>query len=444
MAIIAKQAVVIGASIAGLAAARALSPYFETVVVIEREEDPRTNNPRKAVPQGNHAHALLKGGELALEQLFPNLIQELIDCDAKQIDMSQDARWYHGGKWKIRYNSGFMLMIQTRPLLELLIRLRVHSLGNVKFYHGYEVESLKTNPDKTKVTGVVIQDMATRSQKIEFVSDLVVEASGRGSKMPQWLNGLGYPAPEETRLKIDLSYSSRLFQAPVGKTVDWKLMVINPQGPKFLRAGYIFPVENNQWLVTFAGYSGEEVPKDNDSFVEYAKGLAQPDIYEHIQDLTPLGDVKFFSNPYMTRRHYEKAVLPDGLLIMGDAFCAFDPVYGQGMTAAAQEAVALAAMLEKFGSLDQIGKRFHQTASQIVETAWLLSSTEDFRYPNTVGKKSPLIPFMHWYSSHLFVLSATDKEVYAAFGKVMHLLSDAGILFKPRIVAKVIKHALAG
>jgi 2-polyprenyl-6-methoxyphenol hydroxylase-like FAD-dependent oxidoreductase len=440
---IAKQAVIIGASIAGLAAARALSPYFETVVLIERDEDLNTSNPRKAIPQGHHAHALLKSGELALENLFPNISEELLDCGAKRIDFSNDVRWYHGGQWKMRYESGFQIMIQSRPLLEQIIRHRVMALGNIKSYNGYEVESLLSNSEKSQVTGVVLRDMASRSQKIELASDLLIDASGRGSKMPQWLEGMGYAAPEETRLKIDLTYSSRLYQAPEGKEFDWQLLVMNPEAPEILKAGYIFPVENNQWLITFAGYSGDATPKDNESFIEFAKGLAQPDIYEYMQELIPIGDVKVFSVPQTVRRHYEKVQMPEGLLVMGDAFCAFDPVFGQGMSAAAKEAFALSELLAKATSLAQFGKQFHKQVSDIIEAPWMLASSEDFRYPKTVGKKSLLIPILHWYSNHIFVLSATDKEVAEAFRQVMHLLEGAEALFKPSVVVKVLKHAFA-
>lgn len=442
MSIIAKQAVIIGGSMAGLAAARALSPYFETVVIVERDEQPTSYDPRKAVPQGHHVHALLKSGELALETLFPQLTDELVRRGAKRIDFSKDLRWLHGGKWKLRYDSGFEIMIQSRPLLEQVVRERVQALENVRFYNACEVERINTTADKSKVTSVIITSMETRSRKLALDVDLLVDASGRGSKMPQWLESLGYLAPPETRLKIDLTYSSRLYQAPEDRQFDWKLLVVNPHSPKFLRAGYIFPVENNHWLVTLAGYSGDVTPTDNDSFAEYAKGLAQPDIYNIMQDLTPLSNVKVYSVPYTVRRHYENTRLPDGVIIIGDAFCAFDPVYGQGMSTAAKESLVLNQMLanENSASLPSLGKRFHKKAAQIVDAPWMLTSSEDFRYPRTVGTKSPLIPILHWYSQHVFALSATDRQVFEAFRQVMHLLEGAEALFKPSIAFKVIKH----
>lgn len=438
-----RKAVVIGASIAGLTAARALAPHFETVLVVERDEQPNTSLPRKAVPQGHHVHALLKSGELALEQLFPNIIQELIDQGAKRVDFSKDLRWYHGGHWKMRYPSDFHIMIQTRPLLEQVIRQRVATIPNVGFYNGYVFESIKTDDAKTKIIAVGIQESGNRGRRLELESDLLVDTSGRGSKTPRWLVSLGYTPPTESYVKIDLTYSSRLYAAPADKTFDWKLLVINPHHPESLRAGYIFPVENNRWLITFAGYSGDATPQTNEQFMDYAKGLARPDIYELMQNLTPVTDVKSFGVPQMLRRHYENTRLPEGLLIMGDAFCAFDPVYGQGMSVAAQEAVVLSELLSTTPTLADVTKRFHKKAAKIVEAPWLLTRLEDFRYPKTVGQKPPLTTLLHWYSSHVYALTASDQTVYEAFRQVMHLLEGAPALFSPRVAFKVFKHALS-
>lgn len=439
----AQQAVVIGGSIAGLATARALSEYFDRVILIERDEEPKTMLPRKAVPQGYHAHALLKSGEMALEKLFPGFCDEVLDCGGKRIDFSKDIRWFHGGAWRLRYESDFEVMIQTRPMLEQIMRQRVRAIKNVEFYYAHEVEAVKLNADKTRVVGLVIQDMASRSKKVELTADLLVDASGRGSKTPQWLKDAGYNTPEETQLRLDLSYSSRIYKAPEEANYDWKLLLTNPYVPDSLRAGYVFPVENNQWLVTLAGYSGDTTPKNSESFIEYAKGLAVPDLHEVMQDLEPLTEVKYASFPHTSRRHYENCKMPEAWLVMGDAFCSFDPVFGQGMSVAALEASALREMLAKDANLKTIGKRFHKKAAEIVEVPWSLTCSEDFRYPGTVGKKSALIPFLHWYSGHIFKLAATDKEVFLTFLKVMHLLAGLETLFKPGIIVKVLKNAFA-
>lgn len=441
-----KQAVVLGGSIAGLSAARVLSPYFERVVVIERDEQPTHTGPRKAVPQGYHAHALLKAGENVMEELFPGVMKDIERAGGMRLDFSKDVRWFHGGYWKMRYESGFQIAVQSRPLLEQKIRTRVEALGNVAFYYGYEVEAPLTSADNSRIIGVTAQLMADRSQKLEIDSDLLIDASGRGSKTPQWLATLGYAAPAETRLKINLTYSTRVYQAPENANYDFKAMIINPQAPAIRRAGYIFPMEGNKYMVTLAGYSGDTTPRDNESFVEFTRTLARPEVYETLKSMTPLTDVKVFNVPHTARRHYEKlSRIPAGLLVMGDAMCAFDPVFGQGMSAAALEALALGKMLAKetAQSFPTLGKRFQKKAAQIVEVPWMLASSEDFRFPQTEGYKSPIIPVLHWYTNHIFALSATDKEIFDAFRQAMHLLAGPQVLFKPTIVFKVLKHAFS-
>jgi 2-polyprenyl-6-methoxyphenol hydroxylase-like FAD-dependent oxidoreductase len=442
-----KQAIVMGGSVAGLLAARALASHFTQVIVVERDPQPESPIARKGVPQGHHVHVLLKSGELALEEFFPGIVDELVENGAQKVDFSKGIRWYHFGHWKMRYDSGFHVMVQSRPLLEHTIRQRLHALGNVSFYYGYAVDELLTTPDKTAVVGVRVHQVDDRASAEDLTADLVVDASGRGSKTPQWLEDLGYARPAETQVKIGLTYSSQFFEAPAQHNEDWTLMALNPAVNGGTRAGYVFPVEGNRWLVTFGGYSGDKTPQTEDTFVEYAKGLATPDIYNVIKDLTPISDVKVFNVPQTTRRHYESlSRFPAGLVVLGDSFCAFDPVFGQGMSSAAKQAVALKQVLAQHGydGTAEFSRRFHKRIAGVVLAPWLLATSEDFRYPKTEGKKAFFIPFLHWYSGHVFALSATDKEVYNAFRIVMHLQSGPEALFKPSIVWKVLRRAFGG
>ncbi len=442
-----KQAVVIGGSMAGLLAARVLSDHFTQVMVVERDPLPDSPTARKGAPQAHHAHALLKSGELVLENLFPGLMQELAQKGAVQADFSADVKWFHFGHWKMRAKTGFNVSVQSRPLLEYTIRQRIEALGNVTFYYGYAVEDVIASEDKTRVTGIRIQKADDRTAREDLSADLVVDASGRGSKTPQWLESLGYDRASETRVKIDLSYSSQVFDAPAAQTDDWKLLVLNPDIPNNTRAGYIFPIENGQWLVTYGGYSGDKTPLTSETFVEYAKGLATLDIYNAIKDLTPASDVKSFNVPMTVRHHYEAlSRFPAGLIVMGDSFCAFDPVFGQGMSSAAKQALALSKMLSTDGyqATAAFSQRFHKCVSGVVTTPWLLATSEDFRYPKTEGKKEFFIPILHWYTGHIFALSATDMEVYSAFRAVMHLQTGPLALFKPSILFKVLSRALGG
>jgi 2-polyprenyl-6-methoxyphenol hydroxylase-like FAD-dependent oxidoreductase len=444
--LIGKQAVVLGGSMAGLAAARALSNHYEKVIVIERDTPAAEAAPRKGTPQSHHAHALLKSGENALNKLFPKFTDNVIANGAHQIDFSADVKWFHAGNWKMRYQSDFKVLVQSRPLLEHELRKQFAQVGNVQFYYGYEVCEMVASMDASTIVGVNIQHIDKRGD-IEFLaSDLVVDASGRGSRTPQCLEKLGYARPEETQVKIDLTYSSRIYEMSEGANYDWRILLLNPEPPKTVRAGYVFPVEDNRWLVTLAGYSGDRTPQDNDSFLEYAKGLANLELYNVLRTMKPVTDVKVFSVPATVNRHYEKlSQFPTGLVVMGDAKCAFDPVFGQGMSVATLEAVALDDMLaqESAQSMATFPQRFHKKAAEIVFTPLLMGTSEDFRYPGTVGKKAFFIPFMQWYSMQVFELSAFDKVVYEAFRDAMGLLAGPEVLFKPAVALKVFKHAFS-
>jgi len=439
------QAIVIGGSIAGLLAARALSDHFAKVIVVERDVQPDNAMPRKGAPQGHHAHALLKSGELVLEELFPGLIEELVQKDAKKVDFSSDVRWFHFGYWKMRVKTGFSVMIQSRPLIEQTIRQRLAAIGNISFYYGYAADELIASDDKTRIVGVRVYKADERSVQEDLSADLVVDASGRGSKTPQWLEGLGYARPPETIIKIGLSYSSQLFEAPDPALVDFKLMILNPDAKNNPRAGYIFPIEDNRWLVTYGGYSGEKTPLSEEMCVEFAQMLPTLDIYHAIKDLTPISDVRAFNVPTTMRRHYEKlSSIPSGLIVMGDSACAFDPVFGQGMSSAAKQAKALKDILATKGyqATPAFAHAFHKRVAGVVEVPWLLATSEDFRFPKTEGKKDFILPILHWYTGHIFALSATDRTVYDAFRTVMHLQGGPLLLFKPSIFFKVLARAL--
>lgn len=443
-----KQAVVIGGSIAALLAARVLSNHFANVMVIERDLRPTDDLPHKGAPQGHHAHVLLKSGENVLEQLFPGIMKSMGE-KSTPADFSADVRWFHHGDWKLRYDSQFIISSQTRPALEAAIRTRVERLPNVSFCYETSAEDFIVSDNLGRISGVLVRT-GNAQMTTAIYGDLVVDASGRGSRTPLWLEKHGFVAPETTLVKIDLTYASRFFAAPEKPTNDWKFIVISPYAPAPTRAGYVFPY-GNRWLVMYAGYNGDNIPEDGDSFIDYARTLARPDVYEAIKDLKPLTDMKTYRFPAEQRRHYEKlSRFPDGLIVMGDAYCSFDPVFGQGMSVSAKEALFLDQQLTReiqraTANLAGFPQRFHKGLSGLVATAWLLSTSEDFRYPKTEGKK-PLgalgLTVMHWYIGHIFKLSATDKQVYGAFIRVMNLLDGPLPLFKPVIVLKVLRHAV--
>lgn len=440
-----QRAVVIGSSIAGLLAARVLADHFEQVTIIERDQRPTSATARKSVPQGDHVHLLLKSGELILRDLFPGLVEELVAAGTTVADAAADFRWMQYGKWKVKYDSGFPVLVQSRPLLEWQVRGKVSAISNVSFKYETAVTNLITTSDLTTVTGVRVQKDGKQE---EITADLIIDAGGPGSRTPQWLSNLNYQRAEETSVRIGLSYTSRYYK-PLPQSRDWKAMVIYPKAPAQNRMGYIFPVEGNRWLVTVASYLDDERPTSDEQFLAFARSLSSPEIYQVIKEAEPVSGLRSYHVPAETRRHYEKLTrFPAGLVVVGDAFCRFDPIFGQGMSLAAKEAVVLGELLTAVKQRHQqpnhhdFSGQFHKRVSKIVDTPWLLATTEAFRYPQVEGKRPFGIKFNHWYTAQIFNLTATDPTVHSAFLQVLHLLKEPTTLFQPAVLWRVLRHQL--
>jgi hypothetical protein len=260
------------------------------------------------------------------------------------------------------------------------------------------------------------------------------------------LESLGYAPPEETTVKINLSYTSRLYEKPANLPLDWRALLLNPTAPEHTRGGYVFEVENNRWMVTLAGYSGEKMPTDDAEFLEYARSLMLPDVYEAIKDAKPITEPKTYRYTAEQLRHYDRlSRFPEGLIVMGDAFCSFDPIFGQGMSSSARQALALSELLGRMSPKEAgFSRQFHRRVGKLIATPWLLATSEDLRFPKTEAARPFWMPILHWYTAHIFRLTSTDEQVFRGFVQVMNLLDEPTVLFHPAIVAKVIGQALGG
>jgi 2-polyprenyl-6-methoxyphenol hydroxylase-like FAD-dependent oxidoreductase len=444
-----QHAVVIGSSMAGLLAARALAGHFAQVTICERDPAPSDTQARKGVPQGVHAHALLQSGQRVLEEFFPGLADDLVAAGTTVVDLAADTCWFHHGYWKIRYPSKVSMLCQSRPFLEWHVRRRLETLPNVAWRHATTVTNLLSNATRTRVTGVQLQQAEQSPACQDLAADLVVDASGYGSRLPDWLMALQYPVPRESALRIRLAYTSRFYQPPPTSR-DWSALMLLPTAPHTTRAGYLFPVEGQRWIVSLVGYMGDTPPSDEAGFLAYAHSLPQPDIYHAISQAVPLSDMKTYHVPAVRWRHYERLRrFPDGLLVVGDAVCRFDPIFGQGMSVAAKEARLLHQMLHTEGrrgnhALTGFAARFHHAMAQVVAVPWSLASSENYRYPQVGGQRPWGTALQQWYVAQLFALSATRPDVYGPFLEVMNLLKNPPILFAPSILWQVLKHSLGG
>lgn len=431
-----KHAIVIGAGISGLCCAEVLTEYFDHVTLVERDASPQgVSGGRKGVPQGRHAHVLLQAGELILEDIFPEIMTELRQQGARRFDPTEGASWFHYGLWKKRHKSGFMIHQQSRPLLENQIVKRLTMNPRLTFLRQYTAKKLCWSDDQQTVTGLVVESTVDTLNKT-LDSDLIIDASGRASQLSKWLKAAQYETAKETRVGMDLQYSTRIFQAPA-TAPDWQAFAVYGTPPKETRSGVILRIEGDKYLVTLVGYTGDYPPKHNDDFLDFAKTLSVPDFYEQIKDLTPLSDVAIHRYPYARQLHFENIKQhPQGIVALGDAVCSFDPVFGQGMTVGLQCVKVLQQELQQRQGKIQ-AKAFYRRLSKMLFVPWLLASTEDFRYPVVTGKRPFWLGMMQQYTLKVFLLSAKSKFVYLQFTRVFHMTIPPYALFSPAMLWRV-------
>jgi 2-polyprenyl-6-methoxyphenol hydroxylase-like FAD-dependent oxidoreductase len=448
------EALVIGASMGGLLAARVLSAHFDKVTVFERDEVADRPESRKGQPQTRHLHTLLAQGLTVFERFFPTLRDDLVAGGAVLGDMGADIRWHAFGGYRQQFESGMIGIMMSRPFLEHCVRRCVTALPNVTIRGGCEVEELVTTPDRQRVTGVHVKhgarSGASGSSGADAVSevieaDLVVDTSGRGSATPRWLEALGYQRPAESAVTVNMGYSTRTFRRKPGDLEGAKLILIAPDFPALKRAGNIMPVEGDRWMVTLTGWGKDYPPADANGFTEFTRSLPAPDLYNLLQRVEPLTDVIQHRLPSNLRRHYERLPrFPARHLVLGDAICSFNPVYAQGMTSAAMQAAALEETLEETleGSadgLDGLSRRYFPKTAKVVDMAWQLAVGEDFRSPDTTGPKPTGLAVLNAYVERVHVATHSDIDVYRAFLDVMNLVQPGTSLLRPGMIWRVLR-----
>ncbi|MEZ4616844.1 MAG: hypothetical protein R2867_15250 [Caldilineaceae bacterium] len=427
-----QHAIVIGGSIAGLLAARVLSDRFSTVTIIERDRLPEGAETRKGTPQARHGHGLLAGGYQIMERLLPGFGAELIANGAMPCDVLGNARWYQMGGYKAQYQSGLEGILMSRPLIESVIRRRVLAIPTVTVSEN-SVNALVANADQTQVTGVRL------ANEEELHGDLVVDASGRGSRAPHWLEALGYAKPVEEQVKIDVGYATRIFRRRPADLNGDLAAFVTPTAPTQTRIGFMVAMEGDRWIVSLGGWLGDHAPTDLEGWIDFAGTLAAPDIYDVVKEAEPVGDAVVHKIPSNLRRRYETLQhSPAGFLVMGDAMCAFNPVYGQGMTVAAFEAQALEQTLADNPNLTNLHRRYFARAAKIVDIPWSMATGEDFRYPAIEGKRPAGTAFLHGYMERVHRVARTDHLVCRTFFEVANMLKPPTALFALPVLWRVL------
>lgn len=434
------HAIVIGASMGGLLAARALADFFEQVTLIERDAFPPIGEHRKGVPQGRHTHVLLLRGGKILEGLFPGLTADLITRDAVRIDRPErELIWFDGGGYHARFTveDGFLGAVGvSRPLLEGYVRQRVLALPNVTAIEQADVLGLVPSERSGWVRGVRILRRTEGSAEETLDASLVVDVSGRGSRTPKWLGEMGYTPPQEEQVTVNFGYSTRLYRRRP-EHLDGAKAAIVTASPQLPRSGVIVAQEGDRWIVSLGGYVGDYPPVDDEGFVAYARSLAAPDIYNVVKDAEPLSEAVPYRFKANLRRRYEMLTrFPEGFLVFGDAICSFNPIYGQGMSVAASEALDLQQELRQ--GTDGLWWRFFRRAAKSVDIPWQIVVSSDLRFPEVEGKRTPEIRFVNAYMARLQRAAHRDSLVARAFNDVVNLLAPPQSLMQPAILWRVL------
>jgi len=437
---IGKQAVVIGAGMGGLTAAGALADCFDQVVVLERDILPSEPAYRAGTPQARHVHALLLSGQRALGELFPGFEQDLARAGAVPLKVGLDVRIERPGYDPFpQRDLGWFSYALSRPTIERTVRSRVESQPNTSLRQRCRVQEVLVTPNGESVTGVRFENSKGASETV--AADLVVDASGRGAPTLGLLKSIGQPLPEETTIGIDLGYATCIFAIPDDAPTDWKGVMTFGQAPQNARGGLMLPLEGNRWMVTIGGRHGDVPPGDPEGFLNYAKELRTPTIYNSIRHAKRMDGVARYGFPESVRRHFERLeFFPRGLLPIADAICRFNPVYGQGMSVAALEACLLRKLLETPGAggdpISCLARTFFAEVQTLIDTPWSVAVL-DFAFPDTRGQRPADFETRLKFGIALTRLAAEDPTVHKLTAEVQNLLKPRNVYLDPALVKRV-------
>jgi 2-polyprenyl-6-methoxyphenol hydroxylase-like FAD-dependent oxidoreductase len=435
------RAVVLGGSMAGLLAARVLADAFAEVVIVDRDKLTGVTVARKGVPQGRHVHGLLARGQQILEELFPGFTAGTTAAGVPTGDLGE-LRWYFNGRRLEPANTGLICVSADRPVLESHVRARVAKLPNVSFRERWDILGLTTTPDHNRVTGVRLQRQTKRSIEETVEADLVIDATGRGSRTPAWFAELGYRRPDEDRVKIDLTYTTRHYRLPDESILNGDLSINPVSTPSHPRGAFFSRIENGRCILSLTGVLGDSAPTDPEGFMDFVKSLPVPDIYDVIRDAEPLDEPVSFHYPASQRRRYERLDrFPEHFLVLGDAACSFNPVYGQGMTVAALEALTLRDHLAK-GMPEPLD--FQTDIARVIDVPWDISAGSDLSFPEVEGERTPEVLVANAFMTRLQAAMTHDAAVTRTFMRVAGLVDPPDAVMSPEITFRVLGPELMG
>jgi 2-polyprenyl-6-methoxyphenol hydroxylase-like FAD-dependent oxidoreductase len=453
-----ENAVVIGGSLAGMMTARVLADHFESVTVLERDHIESRPALHKSIPQGNHVHGLLAGGQRAMASFYPELFTNLEKLGSVRCRWGTDFVVYlpngkaysFSGSVREPHDLGIDSYCQSRGLLEHCVRQCTLERQNVRFLGDCAVQGLVYRDGR--VEGVRYE---SNGESRALVTDLVVDACGRGSRAPRWLSEMGFQAPAETTIGVDLAYASTHFRVPEDYDRRESLVGFDWPSPNSINcelsanSALIEIIEGDVWHLTLAGRFGGYPPRDEEGFFAFAKSLHTLKLYELIKDAVRVSDITTHRFPTSIRRHYEALrAFPEGYIVLGDGIASFNPVYGQGMSSAALQAQALGQLLSQRAAQSEglagLALSFFQKAAEVVANPWILAGSVDLAYAKTQGERPADLKEQLTYLAALDALTADDVGVYQLFTDVLHLCKPVSALneepLRGRVIAEQRKH----
>jgi 2-polyprenyl-6-methoxyphenol hydroxylase-like FAD-dependent oxidoreductase len=438
------RAVVLGGSIAGLFAARVLADAYDEVQIVDRDKIVGLREPRKTCPQTYQANGLLARGVHVMEELFPGITQQLIDHGVPKGDLSGSCRWYAQGLRLKQQHGDLITLGVLRPELEWHIRERVQQLPNVVFVEQHDILGVTATADNSRVTGARVQARGEKTERT-IEADLVVDATGRGSRTPVWLEQMGYAKPEEERKKIDLVYVTQHYKLrPGADPFEGDVAINQIAHPGLPRGNVFFKTDGGKLELTTYGLLGDHPPTDQKGLYEWVRSLGAKDVYETLRYADPVDEPVPFRFPTTLRRHYQKLDrFPEGLLVTGDAITCFNPVYAQGMSVAALCAITMRQHLHS-GAVPVPQDYFRDLARDAIDATWEMTNTVDLSFPGVKGERPFKVRFGNKFLKKVQVAATRDGKVTAAYFKAAGLVNRPESLMRPGFILRVLWRSLFG
>jgi len=436
-----RRAIVIGAGMGGMSAAAALASHFQQVDILERDLVTSSATSRPGTPHDRHPHGLLRAGLNALNEIFPDYEYDLAAAGGVHIGAVQDMRFEREDFGVLpQRNFGIRLLCASRPLIESVLRRRVQALGNVTLHPQCRVTEITVAPETSAVRGVAFEDQSEQIHTLD--ADLVVDASGRGALSIAALERLGWERPSIAEIGAELTYATAIVPVPSGAPRDWRLALSLPNPPHMRLHGIILPIEGRRWIALIARHGPGTPPATWDAFLEEAARLSSLTMYHALRLAEPPAEIRHFAFKASTWRHFERLPsMPRGLVPIADAFCRFNPAYGQGMSSAAKQARLLQDALESCrNEVDPIAAAqaaFFAEVGPFLQTPWALSTSADLAYPETQGERPENFAESREFETALFKASVIDPVVHHALIEVTQLLQPMSRLQEPDIVQRV-------